>query len=133
MTVPVDLRVLEVQPHMHLFGREMKVTAMLPSGALVPLIWIKDYDFRRQEHYALAEPLFLPRGTQVWLEATYDNSAANPNQPRSPPGWVIFGERTIDEMCMCFIRVAVDRAEDLDAVALASLRARFRGPTPPPR
>jgi hypothetical protein len=39
--LPVDVNVMAVAPHMHLLGREIKVTARTPAGETVPLVWIK--------------------------------------------------------------------------------------------
>src|SRR6185436_17880131 len=41
ITLPVDLTLTSVLPHMHLIGNEMKITATLPDGVAKPLIWIK--------------------------------------------------------------------------------------------
>jgi mono/diheme cytochrome c family protein len=41
-TVPADVQLLGIFPHAHLLCREIKVTAKLPTGEPMPLIWIKD-------------------------------------------------------------------------------------------
>jgi mono/diheme cytochrome c family protein len=46
MPVPLDVRILNIMPHMHLLGKEMKVTATLPDGSKQDLVWIKDWDYR---------------------------------------------------------------------------------------
>jgi mono/diheme cytochrome c family protein len=113
LTVPVDLHVLGVAPHMHYLGREMKVTATLPDGQVKPLIWIKDWDFNWQGLYRYKQPLALPKGTKIEMEAFFDNSADNPMNPNNPPKWVYGGNRTTDEMCQCLIQVLLDRQEDV--------------------
>ena len=80
VTLPTDVVALGVAPHMHLLGREMKITATLPDGKIQPLVWIKDWDFNWQDQYAFAKPLSLPKGTVLDLEAIYDNSAENPSE-----------------------------------------------------
>jgi hypothetical protein len=102
-TTPLDLEIAQVMPHMHLLGREMKVTATLPSGEVKPLVWIKDWDFNWQLAYEFKQPMLFPAGTKFDLEAFYDNSQANPHNPNSPPKEVHFGESTTDEMCVAML------------------------------
>src|SRR5207302_785789 len=40
---PVDLTLWSIFPHMHMLGKDMKVTATLPGGKVVPLIFIDDW------------------------------------------------------------------------------------------
>jgi mono/diheme cytochrome c family protein len=109
-TVPPsrNFHVLGIAPHMHLLGREMKVTAVYPDGTAVSLIQIDDWDFHWQGTYTFARPIPLPGGTRVELVATFDNSAANRRNPNSPPRDVAWGEQTTDEMCIAFLRVTLD-------------------------
>ena len=64
-----------------------------------PLIWIKQWDFNWQEEYRYKTPPFLPQGTRVDVQWTYDNSAENPRNPNRPPKLVTWGEQSTDEMC----------------------------------
>lgn len=89
-----------LMPHMHLLGRTMKAEAILPDGQRLTLIHVPDWNFKWQLSYQLAEPLTLPAGTRVVLEALYDNSDGNPNNPFSPPQEVRWGEETKDEMML---------------------------------
>jgi mono/diheme cytochrome c family protein len=103
-----NLHAIAVSPHMHLLGREMKVTATAPDGTVRPLIWIDDWDFHWQGSYTFASPVPLPGGTRIDVEAVYDNSERNRRNPNSPPKDTGWGEGTTDEMCIAFIRVTVD-------------------------
>ena len=94
---------ISVTPHMHLLGKEMKVTAHLPDGEVEPLVWVKDWDFNWQSAYHYRQPLFLPQGTKVKLVSYFDNSSENPNNPHDPPQPVRWGEKTTDEMCLTFV------------------------------
>jgi hypothetical protein len=114
--LPVDVNVLSVAPHMHLLGREIKVTAKTPTGEVVPLVWIQDWDFNWQGGYAFVEPVRLPKGSVIHAEAEYDNSADNPNNPNSPPKPVRWGEQTTDEMCLVGVQLTTDSLADLRAV-----------------
>jgi hypothetical protein len=106
--LPMDVTLEGVIPHMHLIGREMKVQATTPEGKIVPLIAIDDWDFKWQDQYRYAEPLHLTKGTKIEMTVRYDNSTNNPANPNSPPKRVHWGEETTDEMCICFLQLAVD-------------------------
>jgi len=110
-TVPPgwDLHADTITPHMHLLGREMKVTATYPDGAVRPLIHIDDWDFNWQGSYTFAQPIPLPAGTRIDMVAVFDNSADNLRQPSRPPRPVSWGEGTTDEMAIVFLGITADR------------------------
>ncbi|MFB2924318.1 hypothetical protein, partial [Aerosakkonema funiforme] len=107
-TIPVDLQIIDVMPHMHFLGREMKVTATLPDGTVKPMIWIKDWDFNWQMEYQYKEPLNLPKGTNLEMIAYFDNSSDNPHNPNYPPKRVTWGMNTTDEMFDFMVTIAVE-------------------------
>lgn len=123
--LPCDVEVYGIGAHMHLIGREVKVVAVTPEKKEVPMLWIKDWDFNWQGGYAYKEPLKLPQGTVIKMEAFYDNSKDNPFQPSNPPRPVTWGEQTTDEMCLCGISVLVKNREDL--VKITSIRGARLG------
>jgi mono/diheme cytochrome c family protein len=122
LTLPVDTRVVGIFPHMHLVGREMKVVAVLPDGKEKPLIWIKDWDFNWQGQYRYVDLVALPKGTRLDLEAFYDNSDKNPNNPNKPPKEVTWGEQTTDEMCLCGVQVVTERPGDMAILRRAMIK-----------
>ena len=97
-TLPVDVRAFSTGAHAHYLGKEMKLTASFPDGAVRTLLWIKDWDFSWQERYRFEEFVALPKGTRLDVEITYDNSAANKRNPSRPPARVTWGEESTDEM-----------------------------------
>lgn len=103
--LPQDVDALGVIPHAHLLGKEVKATATLPDGTIKPLIWIKHWDFNWQEEYRYKTPLFLPQGTRIDVQWTYDNSENNPRNPNHPPKVVTWGEQSTDEMCELHLEV----------------------------
>jgi hypothetical protein len=111
--VPVDLHAISVFPHMHMLGRDFKMTATLPDGTVIPLIEIEDWDFNWQQAYLYKSAIALPKGTMVDLVSHADNSAKNPVNPHSPPRQVNFGEQTTDEMCIGFVGCTVDNDGEL--------------------
>ena len=120
MTVPSDANLIRIAPHAHYLCKDMKIDAHLPDGSVVPLIWIKDWDFNWQGSYAYAAPVRLPKGTRVEMVFTYDNSTKNPRQPVNPPVRVTYGEQTTNEMALAFLTFA------LPTPAEASTFARTR-------
>lgn len=105
---------LSVFPHMHLIGKEIKVTATLPDGTARPLLWINDWDFNWQDFYQYAAPVRLPHGTKVTLDCVHDNSADNPANPSNPPTRVRWGEQSFDEMSIAFLNLVPVRESDLN-------------------
>lgn len=103
-----DATVHAVMPHMHLIGRQIKVTMTPPGGDTVTLVEIPDWDYNWQETYWFKAPLKAPAGTRIDVEAVYDNSLANPNNPFNPPRKITFGEQTTNEMMFGFVSVTPD-------------------------
>ncbi len=96
--LPVDVDLHAVQPHAHYRLRHLVGVAALPDGTSIPLIEIKDWDFRWQHVYRYTQPIALPKGTRVSMHYVYDNSASNPRNPQLPPQRVYWGQRSFDEM-----------------------------------
>ena len=103
LTVPVDVELHALTPHMHLLGRMFAASVEYPDGRTKPLILIDDWDFNRQETYYLREPLLLPKGSVVRIEGRFDNSEGNPRNPSRPPRGVRWGEATTDDMLILFL------------------------------
>ncbi|MGB0916919.1 MAG: c-type cytochrome [Flavobacteriales bacterium] len=101
-TVPQDVSLLTINPHMHLIGRSFKAWATTPSGEEIPLISIPKWDFRWQYFYTFHEMLKIPKGSIIHAEGVYDNTLDNPNNPYDPPKTVVEpvnrDMKTTDEM-----------------------------------
>jgi hypothetical protein len=110
--LPVEVEVQTVSPHMHQTGREIKVTALLPGGETLPLVWIKDWDFHWHEIYQLKKPVRLPKGTVLKMEAYFDNSDNNPKNPNHPPKPMRYGNQLTDEMALAHLEVTVPSLAD---------------------
>jgi peroxiredoxin len=107
--VDQDCTLYSVMPHMHLIGREVKVTMTPPGGPPRTLVAITDWDYNWQETYFFKEPIAVKTGTRFDIEAVYDNSTGNPNNPNQPPRLVTFGQQTTDEMLFGFLGATSDR------------------------
>ena len=105
LTLPVDVDVLAIYPHAHYLGKRLEGWAVLPDHIRKPLLLIGSWDINRQAIYRYAKPVFLPRGSVVHMRYTFDNSAANPHNPNSPPIRVTAGNRSVDEMGHLWLQV----------------------------
>ena len=112
-TLPTNVTLMEIRPHMHLLGKSYQVRALLPTGSEVPLINIDEWDFNWQDSYVFAQAIPLPAGSKIQVLVTYDNSNENSNNPNTPPRTVFFGEESTDEMSNCAIRVTTDTMNEL--------------------
>ena len=102
------MRLIAINPQMHLLGREMKVWARMKDESVQPLIHIPDWDFHWQGFYFYQTPVALPTGSWIELMAAWDNSEQNPRNPNKPPRDVSWGEKTTDEMGHAAILFTLD-------------------------
>jgi hypothetical protein len=91
---------LAIFPHMHLRGKSMSVTARPPNQPEEVLLDVPRYDYAWQDRYELAQPRHFPAGTLIHVQASWDNTRDNPNNP-DPSQTVRAGKRAIDEMFQC--------------------------------
>jgi hypothetical protein len=100
-TMPEDISLLTINPHMHLLGKSFLAYAIKPNGDTIHLIRINNWDFHWQYYYTFKKMVKIPKGTKIYAEATYDNTTNNPNNPNNPPQTVADRNgsmRTTDEM-----------------------------------
>lgn len=103
--LPVEVDLLGIYPHAHYIGKRIEAWAIEPGGKRIPLLQINDWDINWQASYEFAKPVRLPRGTQLGMRITYDNSDANPRNPLKPPRRVRAGNRSEDEMGHVWLQV----------------------------
>jgi len=103
---------LGMMPHMHLRGRSFRYTARYPDGNSEILLDVPRYDFNWQMSYRLAEPMPIPEGTSIQLNATFDNSKSNLHNP-NPNQSVRWGDQTYEEMMIGYFDVAVPIKDEL--------------------
>ena len=111
--LPVDAEIHALQPHAHYRAREVLGSATRPDGTVIPLLHIRDWDYRWQHVYRLVSPIALPRGTTLSVRYTFDNSDANPRNPFHPARRVHWGQRVTDEMGDLWIQMLTRTDEDL--------------------
>jgi hypothetical protein len=90
----------------------------LRGADTIPLVRIKDWDFRWQYAYTFRKPVILRPGDIIVAEGTFDNRAENPHQPFDPPREVRGSDsrfmRTTDEMFQFFLTYVDHQAGDED-------------------
>ena len=111
-TLPVDVTLIGIIPHAHYIARRMHGVAILPDQSRITLLDIREWDFNWQQQYRYAKPIRLPAGTEVQMEFSFDNSAANPRNPSTPPRRVTWGPSSTDEMAGLHLQVIPDTIED---------------------
>ena len=84
-TIPDDISILTVNPHMHLLGRSFKAYAVKPDGDTIRLISIPRWDFNWQYFYTFKKMVKVPKGSTLIAEGVYDNTRQNLNNPFTPP------------------------------------------------
>lgn len=104
--LPETISVLTINPHMHLIGKEYKAYAVVPDGDTIPLIKIDNWNFRWQYFYTFPKMVILPKGSQLKVEAIYDNTSNNMDNPFNPPQFIIGRNgsmKTTDEMLQLIV------------------------------
>ena len=97
--VPVDGSLWLISPHMHMLGKEFRAWHQAKgSKKRTLLLELKHWNFDWQSRYVLEEPYPVKKGDKIYVEAVFDNSAANASNPNKPPKTVFLGENTKDEM-----------------------------------
>lgn len=100
-TIPEAMSIININPHMHLLGKDFWAFAVPPNGDTIPLIKIPRWDFNWQNFYKPKQAIVLPAQTTIYSLGTYDNTVNNPFNPNKPPQLVIGRNgsmRTTDEM-----------------------------------
>jgi hypothetical protein len=106
-TMPEDVTLLGMHPHMHMRGKSAEYRITFPDGKAETLLNVPKYNWHWQLWYDLTEPLKLPKGTKLECTEHFDNSRNNPENP-DPTKTVIWGQQSFDEMMICMINVAFD-------------------------
>jgi hypothetical protein len=125
VTLAAEAKLVYVQPHMHLRGKDYEIRVIYPSGESEEVFRGK-FDFEWQLGYDLAKPLLLPKGTRLIGIAHFDNSANNRFNP-DPSKEVVWGPQNWDEMQGIFTGFLIDRKTDPDKLL------RVSGPSLLPR
>ncbi|MDT8429587.1 MAG: redoxin domain-containing protein [Pseudomonadales bacterium] len=92
-----DVYINGLRAHMHFRGKNMKFSVEYPDGSMEELLSEVNYNYAWQPTYQLSEHKFLPAGTRVHVDGSFDNSVYNPANP-DPDQEIGFGLQSWDEM-----------------------------------
>ncbi|HTG15288.1 MAG TPA: thiol-disulfide isomerase [Blastocatellia bacterium] len=106
-TLKEDAHITSLMPHMHVRGKDMKITAYYPDGKSEVLLLVPNYSFSWQTNYYLKQAKAAPKGTRIECVAHFDNSAKNKYNPDATKA-VRFGDPTYDEMMIGFVEYTLD-------------------------
>jgi peroxiredoxin len=115
-----DVMLFSLLPHAHLRGRDARFTAHYPDGSREVLLSVPKYDFNWQPVYMLNPSRFIPAGTRVVLDMSWDNSSQNPANP-DPDRIVRWGDQTWEEMNVGWFRFRAADSDDRAAAAAAKV------------
>ncbi|HKE83815.1 MAG TPA: hypothetical protein VKB50_08680 [Vicinamibacterales bacterium] len=110
-----DAELVELMPHMHVRGKDMTYHLVYPDGRDEIVLSVPKYDFNWQLLYQPTKPLRVPKGTKMYVDAHYDNSASNRANP-NPNRTVHLGRMTWEEMMAPFFGVLIDATTDPNSV-----------------
>jgi hypothetical protein len=96
-TIPANIRIHALRPHMHLRGKTAAAALIYPDGRRSTVLHLPQWDDAWQQYYMLSEPATVPKGALLEYVATFDNSPANPLNP-DPKSPVPFGQQVWEEM-----------------------------------
>jgi hypothetical protein len=107
-----QVKLVSMQPHMHLRGKDFEYRVTYPTGEAETLLKVPNYSFSWQLLYQPVKQIVLPKGTKIACTAHFDNSPNNPNNP-NPGKEVSWGDQSWDEMMIGFFDVAFDANMEL--------------------
>jgi hypothetical protein len=102
-----DVKLAGLHPHMHMRGKDFEYRLVFPNGEARTILRVPAYNWRWQLWYNLAEPIVLPKGTNIECTAHFDNSPNNPENP-DPTKTIIWGQQNWDEMMVGFFNLVFD-------------------------
>lgn len=111
ITLMDDSELVWMSPHMHVRGKDMTFTVIYPDGESVIPLRVPEFRFEWQIGYELAEPLKLPKNSQILITGHFDNSANNLDNP-DPSQTIYYGDMSWEEMFTGFIGLIVDKDVD---------------------
>jgi mono/diheme cytochrome c family protein len=109
----IEGEIVGMTPHAHSWATRMTASLRRSSGTDECLIEVPDWDYGWQLDYMYKEGLAYGRDDVLHVECHYDNSESN--QPvidgvRRTPQPIVFGENTLNEMCLHYLWLRFDYA-----------------------
>ncbi len=101
-----------VLPHMHRLGRTIELVKQAGCASEEVLLRIPDYDFNWQRDYAFKQPVRYHPGERLKIKCAWDNTRewrAKAGVDPIEPVDVVWGEGTVDEMCVAAMYVTTPK------------------------
>ncbi len=116
-TIKWPARLENFQPHMHMRGKAMQMTAIYPDGREEVLSQVDNFQWNWHVNYIYADHVapVVPAGTIIKITAWHDNTVDNPNNPDHEQ-WVGWGDRTVDEMAHAWVDLTYMSQEEYDEI-----------------
>jgi len=110
ITMATEAKLVYVQPHMHLRGKDYELRLIYPTGE-TQVVFKGKFDFNWQLGYYLDQPILMPKGTRMVGISHFDNSPNNKFNP-DPSKEIRWGLQNWDEMSNAFIGLVYDSKVD---------------------
>ena len=121
--VPVDIKLIDVAPHMHYIGKSVNLEIIEPNGNRKALLRVDDWDLRWQGAYSLREPMLVKQGSIIEGVFTYDNSDDNHDNPNYPAKEMFWGWGSSDEMLEFYLTYVPSSVNDYGKMIGSSFAA----------
>jgi len=105
-----DVKIVWLQAHAHMRAKEFTFKIYYPDGRSETALHVSWNPYWQTIYYP-AQPIIAPKGTRLYVDGIYDNSANNPFNP-DPSAPVKFGDQYTDEMLFPTYGVIVDSSID---------------------
>ena len=119
MTAIEESKLVYVQPHLHLRGKDMEVRVVYPTGETQTVRSAASSTSTGRSVTTSRSRSWLPKGSKVQAIAHFDNSANNRFNP-DPGKEVVWGLQNWEEMQNCFMGFVIDSKIDPAKVFKAS-------------
>jgi hypothetical protein len=126
MTVKDDITLYSLSPHMHYRGHDMKYTVKYPDGREEVLLDVPHFNFDWQLNYEFAKPVKIPAGSVITVNAHYDNSKGNLQNPDATQD-VVWGQQSWNEMFIPWAEWSVDK-QDLTKMSKEEIEKMRQAP-----
>ncbi len=99
-------------PHMHFLCKKIELFAITPEKKKINILRINNWDYLWQGNYFYTHPIIIPAGSTVYMNAVFDNTINNPQQPNNPIKNVKYNTYSKEEMMVLSLYITGYRKGD---------------------
>lgn len=85
-------------PHMHFLAKKIEIFAITPDLRKINILKINNWDYLWQGSYFLSSLVQVPAHSSIYMNAVFDNTTNNPQQPNDPVRDVKYDTYSNEEM-----------------------------------